>query len=100
MKRKLLSLILTAVMLLSAMAGLSGCGKSGFGSTTVVTNKETKIGNLKKDGWSLTIPKNCFDEDVKVNVTKVGSGEAYDAAKDSFLALPIDISIEGMETCG
>jgi len=84
-------------MLLSAMAGLSGCGKSGFGSTTVVTNKETKIGNLKKDGWSLTIPKNCFDEDVKVNVTKVGSGEAYDAAKDSFLALPIDISIEGME---
>ena len=97
MKRKLLSLILTAVMLLSAMAGLSGCGKSGFGSTTVVTNKETKIGNLKKDGWSLTIPKNCFDEDVKVNVTKVGSGEAYDAAKDSFLALPIDISIEGME---
>jgi len=84
-------------MLLSAMAGFSGCGKSGFGSTTVVTNKETKIGNLKKDGWSLTIPKNCFDEDVKVNVTKVGSGEAYDAAKDSFLALPIDISIEGME---
>ncbi|MGI6528414.1 MAG: hypothetical protein ACOX3J_01745 [Clostridia bacterium] len=97
MKRRLLSLILTAVMLLSAMAGFSGCGKSGFGSTTVVTNKETKIGNLKKDGWSLTIPKNCFDEDVKVNVTKVGSGEAYDAAKDSFLALPIDISIEGME---
>jgi hypothetical protein len=97
MKRRLLSLILTAVMLLSAMAGLSGCGKSGFGSTTVVTNKETKIGNLKKDGWSLTIPKNCFYEDVKVNVTKVGSGEAYDAAKDSFLALPIDISIEGME---
>ncbi len=32
MKRRLLSLILTAVMLLSAMAGFSGCGKSGFGS--------------------------------------------------------------------
>jgi len=44
MKRKILSILLIAVMLLSAIAGLAGCGESGFASTKITADKGTEIG--------------------------------------------------------
>mgnify|MGYP000910279506 CR=1 FL=1 len=97
MKRKVVSVILATIMLLSIVTGLSGCGKSGFGATAVVAEKGAKIGNLNKDGWTMSIPKNFFDEDATISVTKLESGEAYDASQEGFLVLRIDISVEGIE---
>ena len=61
MKRKILSILLVAVMLLSAIAGLAGCGESGFASTKIAVDKGTEIGNLKKEGWTVSVPAGAFD---------------------------------------
>ena len=97
MKNKIISAFVTVVMLLSIIAGLSGCGKSGYGATAVSASKRVEIGNLKKDGWMVSIPNNAFNKDVIVSVTKIENGEAYEASKNGFLILPIDISVAGME---
>ena len=91
MKRKILSILLVAVMLLSAIAGLAGCGESGFASTQIASDKGAEIGNLKKDGWIVSVPAGAFDGDVSVIVAKASERE------DVLLTTPIDISVEGME---
>ena len=91
MKRKILSILLVAVMLLSAIAGLVGCGESGFASTKIASDKGAEIGNLKKDGWIVSVPAGAFDGDVSVIVAKASESE------DALLTTPIDISVEGME---
>ena len=99
MKRKILFLLLAVAMLLSLMAGLSGCGKSGFGSTLIVGDKGGVIGDLKKDGWTVSIPAGAFEQDVKVTVDKVAdSTEAYINGKAAFLTTPIEIKVEGTES--
>ncbi len=91
MKRKILSILLVAVMLLSTIAGLAGCGESGFASTKIASDKGAEIGNLKKDGWIVSVPAGAFDGDVSVSVAKASESE------DALLTTPIDISVEGME---
>lgn len=99
MKRKILFLLLAVAMQLSLMAGLSGCGKSGFGSTLIVGDKGGVIGDLKKDGWTVSIPAGAFEQDVKVTVDKVAdSTEAYINGKAAFLTTPIEIKVEGTES--
>lgn len=98
MKQRLLSVLLVITILLPLTVGLSGCGKSGFGSTAVSVDKGAEIGNLKKNGWMLSIPKGSFDGDATVSVTEVAkNGEAFTAGKDAFLIKPIEISVEGTE---
>lgn len=99
MKRKILSFLLAVAMLLSLTAGLSGCGKSGFGSTSIAADKGGVIGDLKKDGWTVSIPAGAFEQDVKVTVDKVAdSTEAYINGKAAFLTTPIEIKAEGTES--
>ena len=86
MNQKIWSILLIVAMLLSLTAGLSGCGKSGFGSTPIAADKGGEIGDLKNDGWTLSIPAGAFDGDVSITVTK--SSEDGDA----LLTTPIDIS--------
>ena len=99
MKQKIWSILLIVAMLLSLTAGLSGCGKSGFGSTLIVGDKGGVIGDLKKDGWTVSIPAGAFEQDVKVTVDKVAdSTEAYINGKAAFLTTPIEIKAEGTES--
>lgn len=91
MNQKIWSILLIVAILLSLTAGLSGCGKSGFGSTSIAADKGGVIGDLKKDGWTLSIPAGAFDGDVNITVAK--SSEDGGA----LLTTPIDISVEGME---
>ena len=83
MKRKILSVLLVAVMLLSAIAGLAGCGESGFASTQIASDKGAEIGNLKKGGWIVSVPAGAFDGDVSVIVAKSSEGE------DTLITTPI-----------
>lgn len=99
MKQKTWSILLIVAMLLPLTAGLSGCGKSGFGSTLIVGDKGGVIGDLKKDGWTVSIPAGAFEQDVKVTVDKVAdSTEAYINGKAAFLTTPIEIKAEGTES--
>ncbi len=91
MKRKVWSILLIITMLIPLSAGLSGCGKSGFGSTAITADKKVEIGNLKKDGWMLSIPAGAFNENVSVTAAKASEDG------DTLLTTPIDISVEGME---
>ena len=99
MKQKIWSILLIVAMILPLTAGLSGCGKSGFGSTLIVGDKGGVIGDLKKDGWTVSIPAGAFEQDVKVTVDKVAdSTEAYINGKAAFLTTPIEIKVEGTES--
>ena len=73
MKQRIWSILLIITMLLPLSAGLSGCGKSGFGSTEITADKEAEIGNLKKDGWTISIPAGTFDNDGNVTVEKASA---------------------------
>ncbi len=90
MKQRIWSILLIITMLLPLSAGLSGCGKSGFGSTEITADKEAEIGNLKKDGWTISIPAGTFDNDGNVTVEKA-------SADGDLLTKPIEISVEGKE---
>ena len=99
MKQKIWSILLIVAMILPLTAGLSGCGKSGFGSTLIVGDKGGVIGDLKKDGWTVSIPAGAFEQDVKVTVDKVAdSTEACINGKAAFLTTPIEIKAEGTES--
>ena len=98
MKRRLLSLILTAIMLLSAMAGLTGCS-SGDGSASgkVSPKSEKKIGNAKRDGVEIVIPAGTFEKAVNVSIGIADENEI--AAEDgaSYLFSPIELTSDGGE---
>ncbi len=98
MKRRLLSLILTAIMLLSAMAGLTGCS-SGDGSASgkVSPKSEKKIGNAKRDGVEIIIPAGTFEKAVNVSIGIADENEI--AAEDgaSYLFSPIELTSDGGE---
>lgn len=99
MKKRIMSILLVVAMLLPLTAGLSGCGKSGFGSTSIVDDKGGVIGDLKKDGWTLSIPAGAFEQDMKITVDKVDdSTEAYKNGKAAFLTTPIGIKVEGTDS--
>lgn len=98
MKRRLLSLILTAIMLLSALAGLTGCS-SGDGSASgkVSPKSEKKIGNAKRDGVEIIIPAGTFEKAVNVSIGIADENEI--AAEDgaSYLFSPIELTSDGGE---
>jgi len=98
MKRRLLSLILTAIMLLSAMAGLTSCS-SGDGSASgkVSPKSEKKIGNAKRDGVEIVIPAGTFEKAVNVSIGIADENEI--AAEDgaSYLFSPIELTSDGGE---
>jgi len=97
MKRKLISLLLAAVMLLSAMAGLTGCSSGGSASGKVSPKSEKKIGNAKRDGIEIVIPAGTFEKAVNVSIGIADENET--AAEDgaSYLFSPIELTSDGGE---
>jgi hypothetical protein len=98
MKRRLLSFILTSAILLSAMAGLTGCSSgNGPASGKVKPNSEKTIGNAKKNGVELVIPAGTFEEAVNVSIAIADENEL--AAEDgaSYLFSPIELMSDGGE---
>ena len=98
MKRRLLSLILTAIMLLSAMAGLTSCSSGdGLASGKVSPKSEKKIGNAKRDGVEIVIPAGTFEKAVNVSIGIADENEI--AAEDgaSYLFSPIELTSDGGE---
>ena len=75
-------------MLLSAMAGLTGCS-SGDGSASgkVSPKSEKKIGNAKRDGVEIIIPAGTFEKAVNVSIGIADENEiaAEDGASYLFL---------------
>src|SRR5690554_5956072 len=98
MKHKLLSLLLTVVMLLSAMAGLTGCS-SGDGSASgkVKPDSEKTIGNAKKNGVEILIPAGTFENDVNVSIGIVDENEVAVEDGASYLFSPIELTSDGGE---
>ncbi len=98
MKRKILSILLVAVMLLSVMKGLVGCS-SGDGSASgkVKPDSEGTIGNTKKNGVELVIPAGTFEKAVNVSIGIADENEI--AAEDgaSYLFSPIELVSDGGE---
>lgn len=98
MKRKILSILLVAVMLLSVMTGLVGCS-SGDGSASgkVKPDSEGTIGNTKKNGVELVIPAGTFEKAVNVSIGIADENEI--AAEDgaSYLFSPIELVSDGGE---
>jgi len=98
MKQKLLSLILTAIILLSATAGLTACS-SGDGSASgkVSPKSEKKIGNAKRDGVEIIIPAGTFEKAVNVSIGIADENEI--AAEDGagYLFSPIELTSDGGE---
>lgn len=96
MKRRSLSFILTAVMLLSAMAGLAGCS-SGDGSASgkVKPDSEETIGNAKKNGVELVIPAGTFEKTVKVSIGIADENEIVAENGASYLFSPIELTSHG-----
>ena len=98
MKRKILSILLVAVMLLSVMTGLVGCS-SGDGSASgkVKPDSEGTIGNTKKNGVELVIPAGTFEKAVNVSIGIADENEI--AAEDgaSYLFSPIELTSDGGE---
>jgi len=66
----------------------------------VTTSKTTTVGDIKNNGYQLTIPAGTFDTDVTVSVTDSKS-EAASAYKKTgaftLLSSPISITVEGKE---
>jgi hypothetical protein len=85
-------------MLLSAMAGLTGCS-SGDGSASgkVSPKSEKKIGNAKRDGVEIIIPAGTFEKAVNVSIGIADENEI--AAEDgaSYLFSPIELTSDGGE---
>ena len=98
MKRRLLSLILTAFMLLTAMAGLTGCS-SGDGSASgkVSPKSEKKIGNAKRDGVEIIIPAGTFEKAVNVSIGIADENDIAAGDGASFLFDPVQFSSDGGE---
>lgn len=98
MKRRLLSFILTAVILLSAMTGLAGCS-SGDGSASgkVKPDSEETIGNVKKNGVELVIPAGTFKKAVNVSIGITGENEIATEDGASYLFSPIELVSDGGE---
>ena len=98
MKRRLLSLILTAIMLLSAMAGLTGCSSDdGSASGKVSPKSEKKIGNAKRDGVEIIIPAGTFEKAVNVSIGISDENEIAAEDGTSYLFSPIELTSDGGE---
>ncbi len=98
MKRKILSLILTAVMLLSTIAGLAGCS-SGGGSVSgeVKPGSDNTIGDTKKNGIELVIPAGTFENVVNVSIVTADENEIAVEDGASYLFSPIELISDGGE---
>lgn len=97
-KKKLLVSILGSAIVLTLLFSLTGCGKNPYGTTEVLSTKDTTIGNVKKEGLEINIPKDAFKQNVKVTVEKIANNEAsYMNGKDTFLTEPFEVNVEGME---
>ena len=101
---KPISIICVAI---AAIALFSSCEKeSGFTidpitpvTVDVKADKVTTVGNLKENGYQVTIPAGTFDEDVTITVAKSASQveSAYKSSKFERLGSPIDIQVEGRQ---
>mgnify|MGYP000885910221 CR=1 FL=1 len=98
MKRRLLSSILTAVMLLSVMMGFAGCS-SGDGSISgkVKPDYEEIIGNTEKNGVELVIPTGTFEKAVNVSIGIADEKEIMTEDGASYLFSPIELVSDGDE---
>ena len=98
MKKRLLPILLTAAMLLSAITGLTGCS-SGDGSASgkVSPKSEKKIGNAKKNGVEIVIPAGTFDKAVNVNIGITDENEIAVEDSASYLFSPIELTSDGGE---
>ena len=97
--KKLLTSVITSIILVFLIIGLTGCGKNPYGTTDVLASKDIKIGNVENEGLEINIPKGAFKQDVKVVVEKVANKEEpYTRGKETFLTEPFEIHAEGMES--
>ncbi len=96
MKRRIVSLLLAVVMLLSAMSGLVGCS-SGDGSASgkVSPKSEKKIGNAEKDGVEIVIPAGTFENTVNVSIGIADENEIETEEGVSYLLSPIELKSDG-----
>lgn len=98
MKQRLLSFILTAVMLLSVMMGFAGCS-SGDGSVSGKVNPDSEeiIGNTEKNGVELVIPTGTFEKAVNVSIGIADEKEIMTEDGASYLFSPIELVSDGGE---
>ncbi|HOP11002.1 MAG TPA: hypothetical protein PK629_05880 [Oscillospiraceae bacterium] len=98
MKQRLLSLVLTAVMLLSVMMGFAGCS-SGDGSISgkVKPDSEEIIGNTEKNGVELVIPTGTFEKAVNVSIGIADEKEIMTEDGASYIFSPIELVSDGGE---
>lgn len=98
MKRKILSILLVAVMLLSVMMGFAGCS-SGDGSISgkVKPDSEEIIGNAEKNGVELVIPTGTFEKAVNVSIGIADEKEIMTEDGVSYLFSPIELVSDGGE---
>lgn len=63
---------------------------------TAKTDHETVLGNVKKDGYSITIPAGTFEKDTKVSAKASGTGIDFQAdGKDGIrLEAPVTVSMK------
>ncbi|OPZ94344.1 MAG: hypothetical protein BWY74_00650 [Firmicutes bacterium ADurb.Bin419] len=98
MKSRILSLLMVAVMLMLAVAGLTGCS-SGDGSASgkVSPKSEKTIGNVERDGVEIVIPAGTFDKDVKVSINRADENEISAEDGASYLLAPIELKSDGIK---
>ena len=92
---------------IAAIVLFSSCEKeSGFTidpitpvTADVKADKATTVGNLKENGYQITIPAGTFDEGVTITVAKSASQveSAYKSSKFERLGSPIDIQVDGRQ---
>ncbi len=98
MKRKTLYLMLTISLLLSLLAGTSGCSSAdGLAAAKVDNNSPTKIGNVEKSGVEIMVPAGTFDKKVKVSINKADENALAADAGASFLSAPLEFVSDGGE---
>ncbi|MDD4189650.1 MAG: hypothetical protein PHX37_06145, partial [Eubacteriales bacterium] len=98
MKRRILSVVLAALMLLLGMAGLTGCSNGdGSASGKVKSDSEKTIGNAKKNGVEIIIPAGTFKNDVNVSIGIADENEIAAEENASYLFSPIELSSDSGE---
>lgn len=98
MKRQIISVILSSVMLMSLMTVFSACSSDTSSNDKISENKQATIGNLEKNGWQLTIPEGALENDAEISVVEVSNNTtAYKDGEEAFLVAPIEISVKNME---
>lgn len=98
MKRRILSLLLIFVMVMPIIAGLAGCSR-GDGSATAKVNptSEKTIGNAKKSGVEIVVPRGTFEKTVNVSIDKLEENAVSSGTGATLLFDPVQLSSDGGE---